>query len=181
MFRNEFNEQLLRSAIEFDHDHVRLINSKHKDAVAQLFSNFLVGKLLELGKKCSVETVFSHVSKVKFMKKVNELGYKVYLYFVTTADPEINVARVTARVAAGGHNVPEDRIRDRYIKSLDLMYAAAQEAYQAYFFDNSHQQNNRQQIAHFKVVNKKKKWDDFNPDDLPDWFIKYYVDKQPKN
>jgi predicted ABC-type ATPase len=101
----------------------------------------------------------------------------VYLYFVTTADPDINVARVRSRVAQGGHDVPEDRIRDRYTKSLELMYNAAQEAYQAYFFDNSGTPNNHQQIAHFKVVGKKKKWDDYNPDDLPDWFIQYYVNK----
>jgi len=159
---------------------LHLLDITYKDAVAQLLSNFLVGELLKSGKKCSMETVFSHVSKLQFMQYAKSLGYKVYLYFVTTADADINVARVAARVALGGHPVSEDRIRDRYVKSLDLMYAAAQESYQAYFFDNSGQQEHHQQIAHFKVVNKKKKWDAYNPDDLPDWFIKYYVNKQPK-
>ena len=35
-----------------------------------------------------------------------------------TIDARINVARVTARVAQGGHNVEKDKIISRYQKSL---------------------------------------------------------------
>lgn len=34
------------------------------------------------------------------------------------ANPSINVARVEARVAIGGHNVAEEKVRERYTKSL---------------------------------------------------------------
>ena len=178
LFRSKFNEQTLRLAINLDNG-VRLINIEQKEVVAQLLSNFLIGYLLQSEKKCSMETVFSHVSKVHFMQQAKSLGYKVYLYFVATEDPLINIARVQSRVAQGGHDVPEQKIRDRYIKSLSLMYDAAQEAYQAYFFDNSGAKGKHQQIAHFKLVGRKKKWDQYNADDLPEWFVKYYAEKQP--
>lgn len=39
--------------------------------------------------------------------------------FVLTVDADVNVARVAARVALGGHNVDEEKIRTRYERSLD--------------------------------------------------------------
>ena len=36
-----------------------------------------------------------------------------------TADPELNVFRVKSRKMSGGHSVPPDKIRSRYIKSLE--------------------------------------------------------------
>ena len=38
--------------------------------------------------------------------------------FVLTADPNINKARVKARAASGGHDVPSDKIESRYYKSI---------------------------------------------------------------
>lgn len=46
-------------------------------------------------------------------------GYFIKCVFVLTTDPSVNVARVAARVASGGHNVDTDKIQSRYIKSLD--------------------------------------------------------------
>ncbi len=178
LFRGGFNEAALNDAIGLNNNAVAMHQPEWKEVVAQLFSNFVIDSLLSSGKKCSMETVFSHAGKVALMRKAKALGYKVYLYFVATNDSDINIARVRSRVAAGGHNVPEDRIRDRYLRSLGLMYDAAQEAYQAYFFDNSGVQGEHQLVAHFKMEGKRKVWDAGDPDKLPDWFIKYYVEKQ---
>ena len=41
-------------------------------------------------------------------------GYVVKLFFLQLPSPEMAVARVRQRVAAGGHNVPEDVIRRRF-------------------------------------------------------------------
>ena len=38
-----------------------------------------------------------------------------------TSNAGVNVARVRARVAAGGHDVPEDKIRSRYHRALALL------------------------------------------------------------
>ena len=48
------------------------------------------------------------------MDRAKEKGYFVRCYYVLTADPAINVLRVKSRVAAGGHDVPEDKIISRY-------------------------------------------------------------------
>ena len=38
-----------------------------------------------------------------------------------TADAELNVKRVKARTVKGGHDVPVDKIRSRFNKSLQLL------------------------------------------------------------
>ncbi len=45
-------------------------------------------------------------------------GYIVKLFFLKLPSPEMAIARVRQRVAAGGHNVPEDVIRRRFDAGL---------------------------------------------------------------
>lgn len=87
----------------------------------------------------SFETVFSHSSKVDFLKHANENGWQVYLYFVNTIDSSINCDRVSDRVSKGGHNVPYEKIIERYTRSLENLYPALQHCRRAYIFDNTTQ------------------------------------------
>lgn len=64
------------------------------------------------------ETVLSSKYKLDILAKAKQEGYFIKCIFVTTADPQINIARVAARVAAGGHDVDKDKITKRYYKSL---------------------------------------------------------------
>jgi predicted ABC-type ATPase len=43
---------------------------------------------------------------------------EVRMWYVGLRSPELNVARVHARVAKGGHDIPEAKIRERYRQSL---------------------------------------------------------------
>ncbi len=56
--------------------------------------------------------------KLDILEKAKESGYFIKCVFVLTIDPFINVARVEARVASGGHDVDRDKIIKRYYKSL---------------------------------------------------------------
>lgn len=38
-----------------------------------------------------------------------------------TVNQDVNVARVRVRVLEGGHDVPEDKICTRYVKSLEMV------------------------------------------------------------
>jgi predicted ABC-type ATPase len=71
------------------------------------------------------------------LTQAQEAGYRTYLYYVATDDPEINVSRVANRVALGGHAVPEDKIVSRYHRSLALLMDAIRHTNRAYIFDNS--------------------------------------------
>lgn len=64
------------------------------------------------------ETVLSSNYKLDILEKAKAEGYFIKCVFVLTVDSSVNVVRVAARVATGGHDVPEERIRSRYAKSL---------------------------------------------------------------
>ena len=114
------------------------------------------------------------------MREASANGYKVYLYFVLTETPSINMFRVAARKAKGGHDVPKDKIISRYQRSLNLLFEASQIAYQAFYFDNSEDGKNFKMFAHFKKNGNKKKWDKLKKKDVPNWFIDYYSGKVKK-
>ena len=44
-------------------------------------------------------------------------GIEVRMWFVGLTSPELHMTRVRARVARGGHDIPEDKIRERYDRS----------------------------------------------------------------
>jgi predicted ABC-type ATPase len=104
---------------------------------ASVLADFIRHKLLAAQTSFTFETVMSSPDKIAFLRKAKQAGYRTYLYFVATEDPEINVARVQYRFDRGGHGVPEDKIRSRYTGSLDLLAEAVSCADRAYLFDNS--------------------------------------------
>ena len=109
--------------------------------VNDYFTSFLASyvreQLLKNCDKFSFETVMSHPSKLEFMSKAEKEGFKVYLYFVSLLNPDLNVARVKSRVNEGGHDVPEDKIRERYTRTMKKLLPAIRIADEAYIFDNS--------------------------------------------
>lgn len=105
--------------------------------MASVLADFIRHKLLESRVSFTFETVMSSPDKVAFLCKAQQAGFRTYLYFVATEDPEINVARVQYRVQTGGHAVPEDKIRSRYARSLALLLSAVSASDRAYIFDNS--------------------------------------------
>jgi predicted ABC-type ATPase len=53
------------------------------------------------------------------------------------------VERVKRRVLAGGHDVPEDKVRDRHRRLWSLVATAATRADTATVYDNSHRKGPR--------------------------------------
>lgn len=89
----------------------------------------------------SFETVFSHPAKIDILKRAQAAGFKTYMYFVATENPVINVNRIKERVALGGHDVPEEKTRSRYLRCMEQVRYALPYLNRAYFFDNSTQQS----------------------------------------
>lgn len=83
------------------------------------------------------ETVMSHPSKLELLRAAYGAGFLVQMYFIAIDDPLINVSRVANRVAKGGHDVPPEKIVDRYSRVLDLLPTALLICDAATVFDNS--------------------------------------------
>ena len=83
------------------------------------------------------ETVLSTDRNLKLLKKAKENGYFIKCVYILTALPDVNVMRVRARVIQGGHGVPEDKIRSRYHKSLELIKEVIPVCDICHIYDNS--------------------------------------------
>lgn len=64
------------------------------------------------------ETVLSTPRNVELLRNAKKVGYWIEVVLVLTADAEINVSRVKDRVRKGGHDVPAEKVRSRYKRSL---------------------------------------------------------------
>jgi predicted ABC-type ATPase len=62
---------------------------------------------------------------------------EVRMWYVGLATPELHVARVRARVARGGHDIPESRIRERYERSRVNLIRLLPHLTELRVFDNS--------------------------------------------
>ena len=91
------------------------------DLEAAIKAEELREKMLLEKKDFTFETVLSTDRNLKLLKRAKGNGYFIRGIYVLTADVGVNVARVNAREALGGHGVPEDKIRSRYSKALALI------------------------------------------------------------
>ncbi len=103
--------------------------------------------LLDEGNTFCFETVFSHSSKVDFIGHAKALGYSIVLVFIHLDDPQLNKARVSQRVAGGGHNVPDEKIESRIPRLLKNVAMAIPLCDQVRILDNSDVRNPFQQLA----------------------------------
>jgi predicted ABC-type ATPase len=133
---------------------------------AAVLSDFIRRQWIEQKRTFSFESVMSSPDKIEFLKLAKSKGYRIYLYFIATVDPELNISRVKARVEAGGHDVPKDKIVDRYHRSIQLMKDAIKICDRSYIFDNSGSEH--RWIA--EVTSGENL--EVKEDDLPDWFAK---------
>ena len=142
---------------------------------ASVAVDFLRQKLLEKKISFTLETVMSHRSKVGLLEQAQRLGYRTYLYFVATDDPAINISRVRNRVGQGGHAVPEDKITERYHRSLNLLMDAIRHSHRAYVFDNSTDSQNPSHTWLAEITEGQML--ELKTGQIPAWFKRAVLDK----
>lgn len=92
---------------------------------------------LEQKKSFCFETVLSTQRNLNLLKRAKEQGFFIRCYYVLTVDPAINLARVQARVMSGGHDVPPEKVVDRYERALGLVHELVPVCDVCHIYDNS--------------------------------------------
>ena len=108
------------------------------------------------------ETVMSTDRNLKLLQRAKEAGYFIRCYYVLTVDPMINIYRVKARVAAGGHSVPEEKISTRFYRAMDLVADVVKVCDICHIYDNSEE-------TAFRIFKKRK--DLCYYDECSDWHL----------
>jgi predicted ABC-type ATPase len=85
------------------------------------------------------ETVFSDPvgEKIAFLKSAAEAGYNTILCFIGTAGPEASEQRVAMRVSQGGHDVPTEKLVQRFPRIQENLKAALRDLPNVWVFDNN--------------------------------------------
>jgi predicted ABC-type ATPase len=92
---------------------------------------------IQVHQTVGVETVLSTDKYRRLVIAAKERQFEFRLIFVMLETPELNVQRVRLRVSKGGHDVPEEKIRARWNRSLEQLPWFLEQADQAALFDNS--------------------------------------------
>jgi predicted ABC-type ATPase len=67
----------------------------------------------------AIETTLATLSHARKIPEWRQLGYIVSLIYLRLPSVDDSLARVQKRVEAGGHSIPEDVIRRRFVKSIE--------------------------------------------------------------
>ncbi len=118
------------------------------DMEAAVKAEELREKMIEDKKDFTFETVLSTDRNLLLLKKAKDLGYFIRGIYVLTANADINVARVSAREALGGHGVPEYKIRQRYERALKLIPRLVDVCDVLHLYDNTE--------SPFRIFKKRK-------------------------
>lgn len=90
------------------------------------------------GRDFAFETMLSGLTYAIMIPAWRSAGYRVKLLFLSLASEEEAIARVAMRVRQGGHNIPPEVIRRRFVggvKSFYDIYRSRVDFWQ--WFDNS--------------------------------------------
>lgn len=157
-------------------DNVFTWNGKNENLtyISAFISDYLRNKFLDSDSSFSCETVFSHPSKIDFIKSAKEKGFKIYLYFIATRNPAINLNRVANRVMTGGHGVPSEKVNSRYYRCLENLYEAIKYCDRTFLFDNSESKTEFTYNNFAEIENGECR---IISDSIPEWFVEYVYKK----
>ena len=78
--------------------------------------------LLKRNADFGIETTLATRSLLKIVRYAQSIGYSCTLLFFWLNSPDLAISRIRDRVAAGGHNIPEDTVKRRYRIGLKYFF-----------------------------------------------------------
>ncbi len=110
-------------------------NPLKRSEAARAWADAQRADLLARGDSFVSETVFSHPSKLDLIREAQARGFEVALYVVCLSEPRMLLRRVKQRVQEGGHDVPGNKILERYPRTVANLRQAVRMADLSMLFD----------------------------------------------
>ncbi|MBL8309526.1 MAG: hypothetical protein JNL19_03790 [Burkholderiales bacterium] len=96
-----------------------------------------LARALETGGTYAFETTLGASTIPNQLLKGAQQGAGIHVWFAGLASAELHLQRVRERVAAGGHDIPEQRIRERYTSSRQNLIRLVPHLASLRVYDNS--------------------------------------------
>jgi len=109
----------------------------------------LRGALLSRNESFVFETVFSDPAGEKraLLREAVDAGYTVVLIFIGISSADVSEERVAMRGSQGGHDVPPEKLRSRFSRTLENLSAAVRELPHVLIYDNDDLGHPYRQVA----------------------------------
>ena len=119
-------------------DYVNCPNFVNADLIAQGLAPFepraaaikagklVLGQIKEYARRgvdFAFETTLSGKSYASLLTALKSKGYAIHLFFLWLPSPELAIARIKDRVVEGGHHVPAEDVRRRFIRGIDNFFS----------------------------------------------------------
>lgn len=126
--------------------------------------------LVSRGESFIMETVFSDPvgEKVSFLEEAAKQGYQIVLCFIGLESSDTSEERVAMRVTQGGHDVPSEKLEQRFPRTLQNLSRAIDRLPNVLVFDNSDLRSPYRHIASF--CNGRSV---YQARELPRWFLPF--------
>lgn len=134
-------------------DYVKCQNFVNADLIAQGLAPFgpqaaaiKAGKLVlqqiqdysGRGVDFAFETTLSGKAYVNLLSGLKGKGYALHLFFLWIPSPDLAIARIKDRVAEGGHHVPAEDVRRRFVRGIRNFFKLYEPMLDSWIlFDNS--------------------------------------------
>lgn len=134
-----FHTYLARAGLRFVNADVLAASLSSDTYAAARLAGALRRALLERNESFVFETVFSDPvgDKVAFLEEAARRGYTVVLCYVGLSSADESIERVAMRVSQGGHDVPEEKLRSRFPRTLANLQTAIRRLPHVLLYDNS--------------------------------------------
>ncbi|MCC5842969.1 MAG: zeta toxin family protein [Verrucomicrobia bacterium] len=97
----------------------------------------LLEQAIEDGRDYRFETTLGGRSITELLQKAARSGHRLHIWFCGLESPELHLRRVRARVKQGGHDIPGDKIRERWNGSRENLIRLLPDIHHLRVFDNS--------------------------------------------
>jgi predicted ABC-type ATPase len=131
--------------------------------------------LVNIGESFVFETVFSDPvgDKISFLLDSVSKGYTVVLCFIGISSPDVSDERVSMRVSRGGHDVPSEKLKSRYPRTMKNLESAIDTLPHIWVFDNDDLSQPYRKVAVFENGVRT-----FLSENVPDWLGKIIIARE---
>ena len=97
----------------------------------------LFKRAIARGLDYNFETTLGGNTIPRLLEQAADSGSAIRIWYVGLSSPELHIERVRARVDKGGHDIPEEKIRDRYDRSRLNLVRLLPQLTELVVYDNS--------------------------------------------